>query len=277
MKKFVGRDLLEAFAVAAPYIKELYPQDLVMGVVDTEKYLSYVPGETFDLGIKIGDPIKEGSAVYKAMKARDKVITYLGKEVWGIPAKAIAVPVFDEEDNIIGAVAAVVSVENQNKLKEIIEQFTLAFEQVNNSVQDISAGAQNLAKIGEKLSLATYTTKDNVKKTDEIIQMIREIADQTKMLGINAAIEAARAGEYGRGFAVVAEEIRRLSEQSNTSAKQVKEILNMIATAIDSINDQTQETSAVSEEQSSSTQEIAASMEELTAQLESLAEFVKMI
>jgi len=277
MKKFVGRDLLEAFAVAAPYIKELYPQDLVMGVVDTEKYLSYVPGETFDLGIKIGDPIKEGSAVYKAMKARDKVITYLGKEVWGIPAKAIAVPVFDEEENIIGAVAAVVSVENQNKLKEIIEQFTLAFEQVNNSVQDISAGAQNLAKIGEKLSLATYTTKDNVKKTDEIIQMIREIADQTKMLGINAAIEAARAGEYGRGFAVVAEEIRRLSEQSNTSAKQVKEILNMIATAIDSINDQTQETSAVSEEQSSSTQEIAASMEELTAQLESLAEFVKMI
>jgi len=277
MKKFVGRELLEAFAKVAPFLREIYPQDMVLGVVDTEKYLAYARGETFDLGIKNGDPVKPGSAVDRAMKARDKIVTTLGKEVWGIPCRAIAIPVFDEMDNPIGAIACILSLENQNKLQEIIEQFTSAFEQVNNSVQDISAGAQNLAKIGEKLSVATYATKDNVKKTDEIIQMIREIADQTKLLGLNAAIEAARAGEYGRGFAVVAEEIRRLSEQSNNSAKQVKEILNKIASSIDSINDQTQETSAVSEEQSSSTQEIAASMEELTAQLESLAEFVKLI
>lgn len=277
MKKFVGRELLEAFAKVAPYIKDIYPQDLVMGVVDTERYLAYERGETFDLGIKVGDPVKPGSAVDKAMKSKDKVVVLLSKEVWGIPVRALAVPVFDEMDNPIGAIAAIISLENQNKLQEIIEQFTSAFDQVNNSVQDISAGAQNLARVGEKLSEASYTTKDNVKKTDEIIQMIREIADQTKLLGLNAAIEAARAGEYGRGFAVVAEEIRRLSEQSNTSAKQVKEILNKIATSIDSINDQTQETSAVSEEQSSSTEEIAASMQELTAQLESLAQFVKLI
>lgn len=273
--KFIGQDLLEAFVIAVPHIKEVYPQDIAMGVADTEKYIAYEKGDTFDLGIYIGEPIKEGSAIEKAYKARDKVVVKLEDDVWGFSAMSIAVPVFDEEDNIIGGVAAVVSLENSNRLQEIIEQFTTAFEQVNNSVQDISAGAQNLARVGEKLSSATHTTKDNVKKTDEIIQMIREIADQTKMLGINAAIEAARAGEYGRGFAVVAEEIRRLSEQSNASAKQVKEILDKIANAIDSINEQTQETSTVSEEQSSSTQEIAASMEELTAQLESLAEFVK--
>jgi len=277
MKKFVGRELLEAFVKVAPFMQEIYPQDLIIGVVDTERYLAYVKGATFDLGIKTGDPVKPGSAVDRAMKSKDKVVATLSKDVWGIPCKAISVPVVDEMDNSIGAIAVILSMENQNKLTEIIEQFTSAFEQVNNSVQEISAGAQNLAKVGEKLSSATYTTKDNVKKTDEIIQMIREIADQTKLLGLNAAIEAARAGEYGRGFAVVAEEIRRLSEQSNTSAKQVKEILNKIASSIDHINDQTQETSAVSEEQSSSTQEIAASMEELTAQLESLAEFVKLI
>ena len=277
MKKFVGQDVLEAFVKIAPFMKEVYPQDMIIGVVDKERYLAYERGDTFDLGIKCGDPVKPGSAVDKAMRSKEKVIINLGKEVWGIPCKAMSVPVFDEMDNVIGAIAVVLSMEHQNKLQEIIVQFTSAFEQVNTSVQEISAGAQNLAKVGEKLSMASYTTKDNVKKTDEIIQMIREIADQTKLLGLNAAIEAARAGEYGRGFAVVAEEIRRLSEQSNTSAKQVKDILNKIAISIDSINDQTQETSAVSEEQSSSTQEIAASMEELTAQLDSLAEFIKLI
>ncbi|MFY9175275.1 MAG: methyl-accepting chemotaxis protein [Peptococcia bacterium] len=273
--KLVGYDLLEAFVTAVPHIKNVYPRDISMAVADKQSYLIYEKGEEIDLGIKTGDPIKEGSAMDQALKKREKVVTVLDKEIWGNPYKSIAVPIFDEADNVIGGVAAVVNVDNELRLQEIIEQFTTAFEQVNNSVQDISSGAQNLAKVGEKLSAATYATKDNVKKTDEIIQMIREIADQTKMLGINAAIEAARAGEYGRGFAVVAEEIRRLSEQSNASAKEVKDILNKIASSIDSINEQTQETSAVSEEQSSSTQEIAASMEELTAQLESLADFVR--
>ena len=273
--KLVGYDLLEAFVTAVPHIKNVYPRDISMAVADKQSYLIYEKGEEIDLGIKTGDPIKEGSAMDQALKKREKVVTVLDKEIWGNPYKSIAVPIFDEADNVIGGVAAVVNVDNELRLQEIIEQFTTAFEQVNNSVQDISSGAQSLAKVGEKLSAATYATKDNVKKTDEIIQMIREIADQTKMLGINAAIEAARAGEYGRGFAVVAEEIRRLSEQSNASAKEVKDILNKIASSIDSINEQTQETSAVSEEQSSSTQEIAASMEELTAQLESLADFVR--
>lgn len=277
MKKIIGRDVLEAFVKVAPYLNDLYPYDMTLGVVDTEKSLGCVPGLTIDLGIKEGDPIKPGSAVLTAMQKKEKVTTYLSKDLWGISGKCIAVPVFDEMDNPIGAVAATWSTENQNKLQEIIEQFTLAFEQVNNSAQYISAGAQNLAMIGEKLSSTTNLTKDNIKKTDEIIQMIREIADQTKLLGLNAAIEAARAGEAGRGFAVVAEEIRRLSEQSNNSARQVKDILEKIAASIESINEQTQETGAVSEEQSSSTQEIAASMEELTAQLESLAEFVKLI
>lgn len=277
MGKLVGRDLMDAMVRVAPFMKDFYMQDIVMGVVDTEKYLIYERGATFDLGIKTGDPVKPGSAVHKAMTQREKLIVTLSKDVWGIPVRGISMPVFDEEDNVVGAIAIVLSIENQEKLQEVIEQFTLAFERVNSSVQDISNGSQNLARIGGNLADTTLNTKDNVRKTDEIIQLIREIASQTRMLGLNAAIEAARAGEHGRGFSVVAEEIRRLSEQSNNSARQVKEILDIIVDSINSISSLTEETSAVSEEQSAATEEIAASMEQLSAQLTTLGDFAKLI
>jgi len=201
----------------------------------------------------------------------------VANEVYGVPFKAITEPIFDENHHIIGSVGVGISLENQNKLREVIEQFSASFQEVSSSIQDIAAGAENSAKISEKLAHSANETRDNVSKTDEIIQMIRAIADQTKLLGLNAAIEAARAGDSGRGFAVVAEEIRRLSEQSNSSAKEVNKILREIEQAIKTISDEIQESSAVSEEQSSATEQIAATMQELVAQLETLGEFLNLL
>ncbi len=277
MAKFIGKKTLDAFVTITPCLKDLYPYDVFVFVCDTEKYIAYEPADTFKLNAKVGDPVETSSSSYTAMQEKRKKVMVVGKELYGIPFKAITEPIFDEENNVIGAVGIGLSLENQNKLQEVIEQFSSAFEQVSSGVQEIASGAQNLANIGTRLAGTTQQTTENVKKTDEIIQMIREIADMSKLLGLNAAIEAARAGEHGRGFAVVAEEIRRLAAESNTSAKQVESILLQIAEAIKGMNDDTQETSAVSEEQSSATQEIAASMEELIAQLETLNDFVKLL
>lgn len=71
-------------------------------------------------------------------------------------------------------------------------------------------------------------------KIQEAVDMISSIASQTNLLALNASIEAARAGEAGRGFAVVATEINHLSEQSNTSAQ---EIHNIIYDIINKVND----------------------------------------
>ena len=277
MERMVGQKYIDALILVIPFLNDFTTQDMMFSVCDREKYLEFAPAKTFKVNLKPGDPVKPGSASGTAMREKRMVEVTVPREVLGIPYKAIAAPIYDEKGEVIGALSVGTSLENQERLTNTLKQFSEAFQQINNSVQEISTGAQHLAKSGQGLAELTFEAKKSVKETDEILSAIRHIADQSKMLGLNAAIEAARAGELGRGFAVVAEEIRRLSENSSSSTKQVAAILTKISANIDKINSEAQETNAVSQEQAAATQEIAASVQELFAMLEEIKSFAKLL
>ncbi|MEC0126820.1 globin-coupled sensor protein [Paenibacillus pabuli] len=158
-------------------------------------------------------------------------------------------------------------------ITQITQQLTGMISELNENAKAISDVARETAASQDQANgLLDELTKE-IHQIGKMGELIREISDQSHLVGLNAAIEAAHAGEFGRGFEVVASEVRKLAASSREAQEKIQTNLAQIMKKLGSVQQESKHTATGARRQASRSEELAVfatTMEKLALDLRKL-------
>lgn len=265
--------IARAFNDFAPLMANMFPEGSFIYMTDLEKFAYIQNSEKFSVtNINIGDKLTEDNIAKKVIGGKQMICTELDASAYGVPVMVVNYPCFNEDDptQVVATFGVIIPRKTAMDLRIMSANLSRSLEEVASTIQEMAASSSNISVNEQELNTNIKGIFQLSEDINGVLGFIKQIADETKMLGLNAAIEAARAGEVGRGFGVVAEEIRKLSDESKTTVGRIKDLTDKIKAKVDETLVNSEVTLRSSEEQAAASQEMSASIEEITAMAERL-------
>lgn len=234
-----------------------FPEDSCILVVDKEQVIGYKRGKNIDLNISIGTKITQlrGTVTEQALTKKRFLKEEKGPEKFGVSYVATAQPIMDGSQ-IIGVVSVVTSNEKVDTMRLLATDLSSSVEEMTATNMDLSVASSDVSTRLEGLVDYAETMNNDIQQINQIVLLVKDIAQKSKILGLNASIEAARSGEHGKGFAVVANEIQKMAQGSTESADQIAKQLENIRHSIHTVT-------ATTNQIATFTEQFAAGMKEL--------------
>ncbi len=249
---------LQAIIDSIDFYQVTYPEDACIIVADTEKVIAYKPGNQVDLKIKVGDPVAKyrGTTTEKSLSLGKFMREERGSEDFGMAYIASAQPIFDG-GKVIGVLSAIISNEKMDGMRLLATELSSSVEEMSATNEELAVASVDVSNRLGELSKFSESMTGDIQQINTIVNLVKDLAMKSKILGLNASIEAARSGEHGRGFAVVASEIQKMSQSSTDSAESITNQLESIKQSIDQVNESANQIATF-------TQQFSVSMHELT-------------
>ncbi|MGG1652107.1 methyl-accepting chemotaxis protein [Paenibacillus sp. NRS-1780] len=225
--------VVDSLLKVVPLIRQVIREDVTILVMDRVQYLYFSPGEFMKLDYKSGDPLAEEERNFARLKnGRERSLTHYDKEQYGFAFDALFLPIQEESGEVVATLCVCYSMDNQSILQELMARTETITSQLVESIQSVAAHSQELSATSQQILHNSREAVQNSSNVSEVAGFIREISDQTNLLGLNAAIEAARVGAAGAGFGVVAQEVRKLSVDTKEATTRIEKSLQDVTRTI---------------------------------------------
>ena len=198
------------------------------------------------------------NAVLGSIQDRNKIAQDQLKETESVSSAIDNLTSFSNEVTTIASDAS----DTSTKAKRTTTQATKVINDTISDMQKLGDNIITTSQVVDRLG-------EDSQNIDVILDVIRNIAEQTNLLALNAAIEAARAGEQGRGFAVVADEVRSLAQRSGDATEQIQNVIKTIKDGAENASSSMAESKEKAEAIISEAYAVTESIAEVTSTIES--------
>lgn len=255
-----------------PIIRQVSNHDVYITVFDREGIVQgYSVPEGVSPMLRVGEKFVDPSGAFdEVIRSGRQKHNILPEEVMGEAFEGDLIPIKDDGE-VVGCVGCTYSVDLKKQMAEITNQFQDSVKSIDNSIQTVIGGIENLFQMLTEMDRMANGVEDDVHDAVEVVNNVSKNASRSNMLALNASIEAARSGEAGRGFAVVANEMGQLAKDSGDSATAIKSTLNTITEHLVSIISSIKEANSVAKEHMENISQIQKILDqtlELAGQLE---------